>query len=148
MEEVEALADIVIIMKKSHIVATGTPLSLRSYRNEYRMILNTLESPKLVKPPIKSALLEFAAKGEVVWRIKNKADLSIAISWAQERVAETLRNNRFKLSNYSHNTRPLSKLESHIGVRIESWNIAMNSLEDVLLDEKLFKIQLAVFLSL
>lgn len=73
------------------------------------------------------ARLRTAVPGQVVWSIEDAADLSHVVSWADEMEQRT----------------EIRKAKGEIGweegfVSIQGWEINMPSLEDVLLEEKLF----------
>jgi ABC-type multidrug transport system ATPase subunit len=118
----------VIVIQKGQIVAAGTPLRIKSKHGKgYRFTVNSDARPVRTRPPVASARLRSYAPGQVVWSIENAADLNSVVSWADE---------------MEHNTR-LRRSKEETGweeghVSIQGWEINMPSLEDVLLEEKLF----------
>ena len=115
-------------MQKGQIVAAGTPLRIKSkYGKGYRFTVNSDERPIRTRPPVASARHRSSAPGQVVWSIEDAADLNFVVSWADE---------------MEHNTRVRRSKEEtdweEGHVSIHGWEINMPSLEDVLLEEKLF----------
>ena len=111
-------------MKGGEIVAAGTPLRLKSkYGDGYRLSLTSTSIPESTRPPVDSAKLESSAAGEIIWRIENAGDLGDVVRWADEKECETRTNNRG---------------EQVDGIRIQGWEITMPTLEDVLLEKKMF----------
>jgi ABC-type multidrug transport system ATPase subunit len=113
-------------MQKGEIVAAGTPLRLKSkYGRGYRLSLTAqTNSPEETWPPVGSATLESAAAGEVIWRIEDAGDLGEVVRWADEMERETRHRRRRK--------------QETGGVSIQGWEISMPTLEEVLLEKKLF----------
>lgn len=113
-------------MQKGEIVAAGTPLRLKSkYGAGYRLSLTSSSIPENTRPPVDSAKFESSAAGEIIWRIEIAGDLGNVVRWADEMEHETRK--RGKKSE--------RKQED---VRIQGWEISMPSLEEVLLEKKLF----------
>lgn len=113
-------------MQKGHIVAAGTPLRLKSkYGKGYRLTLTSLSQPLQTKPPSDSASLESCAAGEIVWRIENVGELGGVVRWAEEmeRGSQSQDQSEITIDNEA---------------QIQGWEISMPTLEDVLLEKKLF----------
>ena len=118
-------------MQKGEIVAAGTPLRLKAkYGAGYRLSLtSTSTSPESIRPPVPSATFESSAAGEVIWRIGDAGDLGRVVRWSDEmdRRNTGLRQRRDGEVNGSNDP------ES-----IQGWEISMPTLEEVLLEKKLF----------
>jgi ABC-type multidrug transport system ATPase subunit len=128
MEEAELLSDSVIVMQKGEIVAAGTPLRLKSkYGAGYRLSLASTSSPETTRPPVESAKLESSAAGEIIWRIENAADLGKVVRWADEMEHNTRRRGKMKQTE-----------ETEEDIKVQGWEISMPTLEEVLLEKKLF----------
>ena len=113
-------------MQKGEIVAAGTPLRLKAkYGVGYRLSLTSSSLPESTRPPVDSAKLESTAAGQIIWRIENAADLGKVVRWADEIEYETRRR-------LQENER---KAED---IKIHRWEISMPTLEEVLLEKKLF----------
>jgi hypothetical protein len=113
-------------MQNGEIVAAGTPLRLKAkYGAGYRLSLTSTSLPEKTRPPVDSAKLESSAAGEIIWRIENAVDLGKVVQWADEREHETRRRGR----------NGEGKVED---VRVQGWEISMPTLEEVLLEKKLF----------
>ena len=114
-------------MQKGNIVSAGTPLRLKSkYGKGYRLTLTSSQEPLTTKPPVESAILESSAADQIVWRIEDAGDLGNVVRWADEKENETeLRRRKAEVSSTQE-------------VHIQAWEISMPSLEDVLLEKKLF----------
>jgi ABC-type multidrug transport system ATPase subunit len=120
------LADSIIVMQNGEIVAAGTPLRLKSkYGAGYRLSLSSTSPPEKTRPPVDSAKFESSAAGEIIWRIENAVDLGKVVQWADERELETRRRGR----------NGEGRVED---VRVQGWEISMPTLEEVLLEKKLF----------
>ena len=129
MEEAELLADNVIVMQKGMIVAAGTPLRLKAKSAAgYRLSITTTAKPEDTRPPCPSATLESSSGGEVAWRISQTDELADAVQWVyeHERPADSVRS------------RKQEKSSSSSDLQIDGWSVGMLSLEDVLLESKLF----------
>ena len=115
-------------MQKGEIVAAGTPLRLKAkYGAGYRLSLTSSSTPETTRPPVHSAKLESSAAGEIIWRIEDAADLGKVVRWADEMEHETRRR--------------VTKKEVVVkeeDVKIQGWEISMPTLEEVLLEKKLF----------
>jgi hypothetical protein len=108
-------------MQKGHIVAAGTPLRLKSkYGKGYRLTLTSAGEPLATKPPVESAVLESSAADQIIWRIEDAGDLSDVVLWADKKEHET------------------GLIRGSESANIQAWGISMPSLEDVLLEKKLF----------
>ena len=122
------LADSIIVMQKGKIVAAGTPLHLKAkYGYGYRLILNSSADPQSTKPPVNSATFESSAAGQIVWRIEDASDLSRAVRWADQgdtTVNETIGE--------------IEEQRVQDIAPVAAWEITMPTLEDVLLERKLF----------
>jgi ABC-type multidrug transport system ATPase subunit len=113
-------------MQKGEILAAGTPLRLKAkYGAGYRLSLTSSTDPEKTRPPVPSAKLESSAAGEIIWRIEDAADLGKVVRWADEMEHETRRRR----------TGGEDKVED---VRVQGWEISMPTLEEVLLEKKLF----------
>ena len=112
-------------MQKGDIVAAGTPLRLKAkYGAGYRLSLTSPTIPEKTRPPVASAKLESSAAGEIIWRIEDAGDLGRVVRWADD---------------VEHATRKRNGDENGKGeVRIQGWEISMPTLEEVLLEKKLF----------
>lgn len=120
------LSDSIIVMQKGEIVAAGTPLRLKAkYGAGYRLSLTSSSAPETTRPPVDSAKLESSAAGEIIWRIEDAADLGKVVRWADAMEHETRR--RVKV-----------KAEKEEDIKIQGWEISMPTLEEVLLEKKLF----------
>jgi len=123
-------------MQKGEIVAAGTPLRLKSkYGAGYRLSLSSTSNPENTRPPVDSAKFESSAAGEIIWRIENAGDLGKVVRWADEMEHETRRRGG------KNNNRNDGGREGEIGeqvVKIQGWEISMPTLEEVLLEKKLF----------
>lgn len=107
-------------MQSGKIVAAGTSLRLKSELGKgYRLTLASPSEPTTTNPPADSATLESAMDGQVIWRIENAAELGQVIKWANEMEKNGQRE------------------EEH-AIQIRAWEIGMPTLEDVLLERKLF----------
>jgi len=110
-------------MQKGEIVAAGTPLRLKAkYGAGYRLSLTSSSPPETTRPPVDSAKLESSAAGEIIWRIEDAADLGKVVRWADEMEQETRRR--------------VTRKEEDI--KVQGWEISMPTLEEVLLEKKLF----------
>jgi len=116
-------------MQKGKVVAAGTPLHLKGkYGNGYRLTLNSVAPPQSIKPPVDSAVFESSAAGQLVWRIEDASDLGRAVRWADEK------------------ERASEDMDAEIragggmadDMRIQAWELTTPTLEDVLLERKLF----------
>jgi|SRR5579859_4421155 len=106
-------------MQKGNILAAGTPFELKAaFGGGFRLTLTTPADPAIVKPPTDSAVLESAAADQVVWRISDANELVDVVRWADS-------------PKHSGN-------EVEDGAMVEGWEISMPTLEDVLLEHKLF----------
>jgi len=115
-------------MQKGKIVAGGTPLHLKAkYGYGYRLILNSSADPQSAKPPVDSVTFESSAACQIVWRIEDASDLSHAVRWADEGGAAVKEATGEIEEEGTQNVAP-----------IEAWEITMPTLEDVLLEQKLF----------
>jgi len=113
-------------MQKGEIVAAGTPLRLKAkYGAGYRLSLTSSSAPETTRPPVESAKLESSAAGEHIWRIEDAADLGKVVRWADAMEHETRR--RVKLNEVRDED-----------IKIQGWEISMPTLEEVLLEKKLF----------
>jgi ABC-type multidrug transport system ATPase subunit len=122
MEEAELLADNIIVMQRGEIVAAGTPLRLKSkYGAGYRLSLTSTSPVEDTRPPAISAKLESCAAGEVIWRIEDATDLGKVVKWADEMERKCTANT-----------------EENGAVKITGWEVSMPTLEEVLLEKKLF----------
>ena len=129
------LSDSIIVMQKGEIVAAGTPLQLKSkYGAGYRLSLTSTSIPENTRPPVDSAKLESSAAGEIIWRIEYAGDLGKVVRWADEMEYETRRRGGSR-SNNEEGKIEGGKVED---VRIQGWEISMPTLEEVLLEKKLF----------
>jgi|SRR5579871_5810905 len=116
-------------MQKGDIVAAGTPLRLKAkYGAGYRLSLTSTSLPETTRPPVESAKFESSAAGEIIWRIEDAGDLGNVVRWADELEHETRRR---KASTGTGK----EKVE---GIKIQGWEISMPTLEEVLLEKKLF----------
>jgi hypothetical protein len=116
-------------MQKGRIVAAGTPLHLKGkYGNGYRLTLNSAAPPQCIKPPVNSAVFESSAAGQLVWRIEDASDLGRAVRWADEK------------ERASEDRDIENSVEGKIAddMRIQAWELTTPTLEDVLLERKLF----------
>lgn len=128
------LSDSIIVMQKGEIVAAGTPLQLKSkYGAGYRLSLTSTSIPENTRPPVDSAKLESSAAGEIIWRIENAGDLGKVVRWADEMEHETRR--RCCHTDIEEAKTEGGKVDN---VRVQGWEISMPSLEEVLLEKKLF----------
>jgi ABC-type multidrug transport system ATPase subunit len=113
-------------MQKGEIVAAGTPLRLKAkYGAGYRLTLISSTSPTKTRPPVTSATLESSAAGEIIWRIEDAKDLGNVVRWADEMEQETRRRRK----------NGEGKMED---ISVQGWEISMPTLEEVLLEKKLF----------
>jgi ABC-type multidrug transport system ATPase subunit len=113
-------------MHKGDIVAAGTPLRLKAkYGAGYRLTLTSSTSPTKTRPPVTSAKLESSAAGEIIWRIEDAKDLGNVVRWADEMEQETRRKGKSGEGNTED-------------VKVQGWEISMPTLEEVLLEKKLF----------
>ena len=120
------LSDLIIVMQKGEIVAAGTPLRLKAkYGSGYRVSLKSSSPPETTRPPVDSVKLASTAAGEIIWRIENAADLGNVVRWADKLEYET-------------RLRVKGKEMKEENVKIEGWEISMPTLEEVLLEKKLF----------
>jgi ABC-type multidrug transport system ATPase subunit len=116
-------------MQKGKMVAVGTPLHLKEkYGNGYRLTLNSVAPPQSIKPPVNSAVFESSAAGQLIWRIEDASDLSRAVQWAdeKERAGEDM-----DIENRAEG-------EITDDMRVQGWELTTPTLEDVLLERKLF----------
>jgi ABC-type multidrug transport system ATPase subunit len=114
-------------MQNGKIVAAGTPLRLKSkYGRGYRLTLTSPSDPTSTKPPVNSASLESSAAGQIIWHIGDAADLGPVVRWADEMEQRTHLRERRKEDTIDD------------GTAVEAWEINMPTLEDVLLEKKLF----------
>lgn len=140
------LADSIIVMQKGEIVAAGTPLRLKAkYGAGYRLSLSSTSAPEITRPPVESATLESSAAGEVIWRIENAGDLGKVVRWADEMEQETRKRKTrgdgkeqgvFHAQTVNENEGKDTQVTEDI--RIQGWEISMPTLEEVLLEKKLF----------
>ena len=122
MEEAEMLADYVIVMQKGEIIAAGTPLRLKSkYGAGYRLVLTSTSPAEETRPPVSSATLESCAAGEVIWRIEDAAELGKVVKWVDEMEKKTA-----------------ADTGDHNRVKILGWEISVPTLEELLLEKRLF----------
>lgn len=120
------LADSVIVMQNGEIVAAGTPLRLKAkYGAGYRLSMSSSSPPEMTRPPVDSAKLESSAAGEVIWRIEDAADLGKVVKWADGLEHETQRRTK-------------SDEGKAVELNVYGWEISMPTLEEVLLEKKLF----------
>ena len=113
-------------MQKGQIVAAGTSLRLKSkYGKGYRLILTSPEEPQATKPPAASAVLESAAADQIIWRIEDAAELANVVRWADVTKEQNLRQRRNEATDSDQ-------------LAIKAWEISMPTLEDVLLEKRLF----------
>jgi ABC-type multidrug transport system ATPase subunit len=125
----------VIVMQKGEIVAAGTPLRLKAkYGAGYRLSLTSPSAPEDTRPPVESAKFESSAAGEIIWRIEDAGDLGKVVRWADEMEHESRRGSGLKRKE-GESEREVGKVED---VRIQGWEISMPTLEEVLLEKKLF----------
>lgn len=118
------LADSIIVMKKGKMVAAGTPLHLKAAHGYgSRLVLTSFSDPEHAKPPVDSAVFESRAVGRIVWRIEDASDLDRAVRWA----AAAAENAVAEIQEQG-TTRDVS---------IQSWELTMPTLEDVLLEQNL-----------
>jgi ABC-type multidrug transport system ATPase subunit len=130
------LADSVIVMQKGEIVAAGTPLRLKAkYGAGYRLSLTSTSVPEKTRPPVGSATFESSAAGEIIWRIEDAGDLGRVVRWADEMEHETRRRGGGVKSKEGEGEGEVGKVDD---VRIQGWEISMPTLEEVLLEKKLF----------
>lgn len=124
-------------MQKGEIVAAGTPLRLKAkYGAGYRLSLTSTSSPEKTRPPVESAKFESSAAGEIIWRIEDAGDLGKVVRWADEMEHVTRRWRTGSGKNIDGETKvEFSEAED---VRIQGWEISMPTLEEVLLEKKLF----------
>jgi ABC-type multidrug transport system ATPase subunit len=116
-------------MQKGEIVAAGTPLRLKAkYGAGYRLSLTSTSTPETTRPPVESAKFESSAAGEIIWRIEDAGDLGKVVRWADEMEHETRRRR-------GSNKPESSEVQN---VQIKGWEISMPTLEEVLLEKKLF----------
>lgn len=132
------LSDSVIVMQKGEIVAAGTPLRLKAkYGAGYRLSLSSTSVPEKTRPPVGSAKLESSAAGEVIWRIEDAGDLGRVVRWADEMEHETRRRGE-RVGKGVERDLSGELVEEGGDVRIQGWEISMPTLEEVLLEKKLF----------
>jgi ABC-type multidrug transport system ATPase subunit len=130
------LADSVIVMQKGEIVAAGTPLRLKAkYGAGYRLSLTSTSVPETTRPPVGSATFESSAAGEIIWRIEDAGDLGRVVRWADEMEHETRRRGGGIKTKEGEDEGEVGKVDD---VRIQGWEISMPTLEEVLLEKKLF----------
>lgn len=123
-------------MQKGEIVAAGTPLRLKAkYGAGYRLSLTSTSAPENTRPPVGSAKFESSAAGEIIWRIEDAGDLGKVVRWADEMEHETRRRGGGSKSKEGEYEGEIGKVED---VRIQGWEISMPTLEEVLLEKKLF----------
>ena len=116
-------------MQKGEIVTAGTPLRLKAkFGAGYRLSLTSTSTPETSRPPVDSAKFESSAAGEIIWRIEDAGDLGKVVRWADEMEHETRRRRGTKVT-------PVDGIEK---VQIKGWEISMPTLEEVLLEKKLF----------
>lgn len=116
-------------MQKGEIVAAGTPLHLKAkYGYGYRLILNSLSNMAHIRPPVNSAKFESSTANQIIWRIEDASDLGHAVRWADNR-GTVAKETDMEIHEVGEN--------KDIG-RIEDWELTMPTLEDVLLERKLF----------
>jgi ABC-type multidrug transport system ATPase subunit len=121
-------------MQKGEIVAAGTPLRLKSkYGAGYRLSLSSTSNLENTRPPVDSAKFESSAAGEIIWRIENAGDLGKVVRWADEMEHKTRRRGAKSKRNDSEE----GKIGED-GVNVQGWEISMPTLEEVLLEKKLF----------
>jgi ABC-type multidrug transport system ATPase subunit len=130
------LSDSIIVMQKGEIVAAGTPLRLKSkYGAGYRLSLTSTSIPANTRPPVDSAKFESSAAGEIIWRIENAGDLGKVVRWADEMEHETRRRGGDRSNHDEAKIKGGKRVED---VRIQGWEISMPTLEEMLLEKKLF----------
>src|SRR5579859_5763768 len=113
-------------MQHGKIVASGTPLRLKSkFGNGYRLTLASSSDAQNLTPPAESAVLESCAAGQTIWRLGDPGELGIVVKWADET------ENRNKRADQADGG-------TSGEVSIHGWGISMPSLEDAILEKKLF----------
>ena len=133
------LADSIIVMQKGEIVTAGTPLRLKAkYGAGYRLSLASTSAPESTRPPVESASLESTAAGEVLWRIENAAELGKVVRWADEMEQKTRKRKAHSGGTEMEAAKEDVVNEKGEQVRIQGWEISMPTLEEVLLEKKLF----------
>lgn len=119
-------------MQKGDIVAAGTPLRLKAkYGAGYRLSLTSPSPPATTRPPVPSAKFESSAAGEIIWRIEAAGDLGQVVRWADEMEHQTRRRR-------TGAPKDIEDESSVQDVVIQGWEISMPTLEEVLLEKKLF----------
>jgi hypothetical protein len=110
-------------MQKGEIVAAGTPLRLKAkYGDGYRLSLTSPSLAENTRPPVSSAIFESCAAGEIVWRIEDAGELASVVRWADEMEKTTRKRGKKEVED----------------IQIHGWEISMPTLEEVLLEKKLF----------
>src|SRR5271154_1885202 len=123
-------------MQNGEIVAAGTPLRLKSkYGAGYRLSLTSTSAPEITRPPVGSAKLESSAAGEIIWRIENAGDLGKVVRWADEMEHQTRLRGKARTKG---DVEDKNDEEEGVVVRVQGWEISMPTLEEVLLEKKLF----------
>lgn len=138
LADLRLLSDSIIVMQKGEIVAAGTPLRLKSkYGAGYRLSLTSSSiPPERTRPPVDSAKFESCAAGEIIWRIENAGDLGKVVRWADEMEHKTRKRGKQNHNNESSKMEG-NKMEGE-DIRLQGWEISMPTLEEVLLEKKLF----------
>jgi ABC-type multidrug transport system ATPase subunit len=127
------LADHIIVMQKGDIVAAGTPLRLKTkYGAGYRLTLASPSPAPSTRPPVPSARFESTAAGEIIWRIEAAGDLGQVVRWADEMEHQARRRRRSGVEDGDTIADGGEKAD------IQGWEISMPTLEEVLLEKKLF----------
>jgi len=126
-------------MQKGEIVAAGTPLRLKAkYGAGYRLSLTSTSSPELTRPPVPSAKLESSAAGEIIWRIESAGELGRVVRWADEMEHQTRRRRGRMGGSQDIEEEDSVQNGSMRSTVIQGWGISMPTLEEVLLEKKLF----------
>jgi len=114
------------------------------YGAGYRLSLTSTSAPEITRPPVDSATLESSAAGEFIWRVENAGDLGKVVRWADEMEQETRKRKTrgdgkeqgvFHAQTVDENE--VKDTEAN-DIRIQGWEISMPTLEEVLLEKKLF----------
>jgi hypothetical protein len=126
-------------MQKGEIVAAGTPLRLKAkYGAGYRLSLTSPSPPESTRPPVPSAKFESSAAGEIIWRIESAGDLGRVVRWADDLEHQTRRRRRTGTNPEEEDIQMTNDVDSGQNVVIQGWEISMPTLEEVLLEKKLF----------
>jgi hypothetical protein len=122
-------------MQKGDIVAAGTPLRLKTkYGAGYRLTLTSPSPAPSTRPPVPSARFESAAAGEIIWRIEAAGDLGQVVRWADEMEHRARRRRRSVVEDGD----TIDETGGGGKADIQGWEISMPTLEEVLLEKKLF----------